>query len=104
LLLVALVGVMRQVAWAALFAAGDRRSALNATWVSAVVNVGAAFLLIPHYAAAGAVAANAAGQLLASLWAFVAVARRHGCRFPGMDALRAALAAGAGLTATILLQ
>jgi O-antigen/teichoic acid export membrane protein len=80
---VALVSALRQVAWAALPALGDRRSALTATAVAAVVNLALAAWLIRVYGAPGAVAANAAGQLLATAWVFVALARRHGCRFPG---------------------
>lgn len=104
LLLIAVGGVMRQVAWSALFAAGDRRSALNATWVSAVVNVGAAAYLIPRYGTMGAVGANACGQILASAWAFIAVARRHQCRFPLADVAKVSVAAAAGLAVTLVLR
>jgi exosortase len=93
LLAVALIGVMRQTAWAALRASGDRHWALHATWVSAVVNVVLAALLIPRHGVWGAVAANAAAQGLASALAFVAVGTRRGCGFPLVALARIAAAA-----------
>ncbi len=100
MLLVSLVGVMRQVAWSALRAVGDRRWALHATWLGAAVDVGTAVALVPAWGVWGAVVANAAAQLLAAAVAFVAVARRQRCGFPALDLLRIAAAAGAGLAAT----
>ena len=91
---VSLLSAMRSVAWAALRAVGDRRCALTATWVAAVVNVGLAALLIPHWTTTGAVIANAAGQLTATVWVFVGIARAHRVGFPLGDLLRIA-AAGA---------
>jgi exosortase len=99
LLAVSLVGVMRQVAWAALRATGDRHWGLHITWASAAVNLALAALLIPAHGTWGAVAANAAAQLMASGLAFFAVARRPGCGFPLVDVLRAALAGVAGALA-----
>jgi O-antigen/teichoic acid export membrane protein len=90
---VALISALRQVAWAALPAVGDRRSALTATAVAAVVNVALAAWLIRAHGTMGAAIANAAGQLLASAWVFVAMARHHGCRLPWQDLLKIALAA-----------
>lgn len=93
LLAVALVGVLRQVAWAALRAVGDRHWALHATWISAVLNVAAAAMLIPRYGVWGAVVANATAQLTASAVAFVAVARQERCGFPALGLARIAAAA-----------
>jgi O-antigen/teichoic acid export membrane protein len=85
---VALVSALRQVAWAALPALGDRRSALAATAVAAGINLGLAAWLIRSHGTAGAVIANAAAQLIATVWVFVALARRHGFRFPGYVVLK----------------
>lgn len=102
---VALVSALRQVAWAALPALGDRRSALAATTVAAAVNLGLAAVLIRAHGTAGAVTANAAGQVIATVWVFVALAHRHGYRFPALDLAKIAVAAAlafltARLTAT----
>ena len=94
LALVALVSALRQVAWAALPAVGDRRAAVAATLVAAAVNLGLAAWLVRGHGTAGAVVANATGQIIATTWAFVAMARRHGCRFPGLDLVKVAAAAG----------
>ncbi|HEY7650327.1 MAG TPA: exosortase [Methylomirabilota bacterium] len=100
MLVVSVVGVLRTVAWAALRATGDQRWALHATWISASLNIGAAVVLIPRLGAWGAVMANATAQLIASLLAFVAVARRERCGFPAFDLARIAVAAvAAHLTA-----
>jgi O-antigen/teichoic acid export membrane protein len=90
---VALVSALRQVAWAALPALGDRRAALTATTVAAVVNIGLAAWLIRSHGTAGAVVANATGQVIATVWVFTALARRHGYRFPLLDLARIAAAA-----------
>jgi O-antigen/teichoic acid export membrane protein len=79
---VALISALRQVAWAALRSVGDRRCALTATAVAAVLNVGLAALLIPSWTTVGAVIANTIGQLTATVWAFTGMARTHGIRFP----------------------
>lgn len=102
MLAVALVGVMRHVAWAALRASGDRRWALNATWISAALNIGAAALLIPRFGMWGAVVANTLAQLTASTVAFMAVSGRQGCGFPALDLGRIAAAGAAALMATRL--
>jgi O-antigen/teichoic acid export membrane protein len=91
---VALVSALRQVAWAALPALGDRRTALAATTTAAAINLGLAALLIRSHGTAGAVVANAAGQIIATVWVFVALARRHGYRFPVADLAKIAVAAG----------
>lgn len=89
---VALVSALRQVAWAALPALGDRRSALVATTIAAAVNLGLATWLIGAYGTAGAVVANAAAQLLATVWVFVALARRHRFGIPAADLVKIAVA------------
>jgi len=91
---VAFVSALRQVAWAALPAIGDRRSATSATVVAAVINLSLAVWLIRAHGPAGAVVANASGQLIATAWVFVAMTHRHGCRFPVWDLTKIA-AAGA---------
>jgi len=103
LLAVSVVGVMRQVAWAALRAIGDRKWALHATWISAVVNLAAAAVLVPVYGTWGAVAANGAAQLLASVLAFIALNRRQGCGFPLLAVAKTWGAAGLGLAMTLTL-
>jgi O-antigen/teichoic acid export membrane protein len=100
LVAVALVSALRQVAWAALPAVGDRRSAVAATLVGAVVNLALAAWLIRAHGTAGAVVANAAGQLIATTWVFVAMARRHGVRVPAWDLGRIAAAAGPAFLVT----
>ncbi len=89
---VSLLSAMRQVAWAALRAVGDRRCALTATWVAAVVNVALAALLIPRWTTTGAVIANTAGQLTATIWVFIGIARAHHVGFPLVDMARIAAA------------
>ncbi len=93
MLAVGLVGVLRQVAWTALRATGDRRWALHATWVSAILNVAAAAILIPRHGVWGAVVANATAQVAASALAFMAVARHERCGFPTFGLVRIAGAA-----------
>jgi exosortase len=101
LLAVSVIGVMRQVAWAALRATGDRTWALHATWISAVVNLAAAAVLVPWYGTWGAVGANAAAQVLASVLAFIGVSRRQGCRFPILAVAKTWGAAAIGLAVTL---
>jgi O-antigen/teichoic acid export membrane protein len=88
-LLTALVGI----ALVSLPAVGDRRSAVAATLVAAVLNLALAAWLVRAHGTAGAVVANAAGQLLATAWVFVAMARRHNSRVPGWDLVKIAAAA-----------
>lgn len=82
---VALVSALRQVAWAALRGVGDRYCALTATAVAAVVNIGLAALLVPRWTTAGAVVANAAGQLTATVWVFAGITRVYRMRLPALD-------------------
>jgi O-antigen/teichoic acid export membrane protein len=89
---VALLSALRQVAWAALRGVGDRRCALIATAAGAIVNVALAALLIPRWGTTGAVAANAAAQITATVWAFAGMARAHQVRFPTLDIAKTALA------------
>jgi O-antigen/teichoic acid export membrane protein len=85
---VALLSALRQVAWAALRGVGDRRCALMATAVAAAVNIGLAALLIPHWGTVGAVIANAAAQVTASVWAFAGMAMLHRAGFPVLDVVK----------------
>jgi O-antigen/teichoic acid export membrane protein len=96
---IALVSALRQVAWAALRGVGDRYCALTATAVAAVVNVGLAALLVPTWTTTGAVVANAAGQLTATIWVFVGIDRAHAIRFPMLDVVKTA---GAGVLAWLV--
>ena len=56
--------------------------------------------LIRSHGTTGAVVANAAGQLIATTWVFVAMTRRHGCRFPAGDVVKIAAAAGLAFLVT----
>ena len=58
-------------------------------WVALVL----AFLFIPGHATAGAVLANSAAQLVASMWAFIGMARLHRARVPVGDIARIGVAA-----------
>jgi len=100
---VGLLSALRKVAWAALRAAGDRRCMLTATAVAAVINLSLAALLIPGWTTTGAVIANAVGQLTATVWVFVGMARLHGARLPVSELVRiAGCALLALLTAHVL--
>jgi O-antigen/teichoic acid export membrane protein len=90
---VAVLNALRKVAWVALSATGDAGWIARAMSVSAVVNVAAAALAIPAWGTTGAVAANTAAQLVASVGAFMVLARRRGYRFPLRDVLKIAAAA-----------
>jgi O-antigen/teichoic acid export membrane protein len=92
----ALLSALRAVVWAALRAVGDRRCALTATAVAAGLNVALAALVIPRWPLEGAVIANTAGQLTASIWVFLGMARSHRVATPVSDFAR--LAAGGLLT------
>lgn len=100
LALVALVSAMRKVAWSALRAVGDRRCALTATWVAAIVNVALAAALIPVWTTTGAVLANSAAQLTATVWAFVGIARAHRVGFPTADLVKIGVAGAVALVVT----
>lgn len=97
---VSLLAVMRDVAWAALRAAGDRRSMLTATAVTAAVDLGLAALLVRSHGTMGAVIANTTAQLTVSIWAFVALQRLKGSGFPLSSLTRIGVAATLGLLAT----
>src|SRR5205823_9531602 len=87
------LGALRKVAAASLQAVGDRHCALTATGVAVVLNLVLAFLFIPGHATAGAVLANSAAQLVASMWAFIGMARLHRARVPVGDIARIGVAA-----------
>jgi O-antigen/teichoic acid export membrane protein len=88
LVVVAVIGALRKVTFAALQAVGDRDCALTATGMAVIVNVVLAAALIPKYSTAGAVAANSAAQVLAAVWAFRGMARRHGATVPVVEILK----------------
>jgi O-antigen/teichoic acid export membrane protein len=106
LVAVGLLGVGRDVAWAGLRAAGDSRSMLTATAVTAALDLVLAGLLVRPWGTVGAVAANTVAQVTVSVWAFVALRGRKGVTLPfgelsrigvaAVLALLAALAAGVG--------
>ncbi|MET0488464.1 MAG: polysaccharide biosynthesis C-terminal domain-containing protein, partial [Candidatus Rokuibacteriota bacterium] len=100
LALVSLLSAMREVAWAALHAVGDRRCALTAICVAAVVNVALSVLLIPRWTTTGAVIASAAGQLTATVWVFIGIARIHRVAFPLADLAKIAAAGTLALVVT----
>lgn len=97
---VSLLSAMRGVAWAALRAVGDRRCALTATAVAAMVNIGLAAVLIPGWTTTGAVIANTAAQLTASIWVFVGMTRLHRIDMPVLDFAKLALAGALALLVT----
>lgn len=88
---VAVLSALRQVTWAALRGIGDRRCALVATAVAAVVNVALAAALIPRWGTTGAVVANVAGQMTAAVWAFAGMALTHRVGFPIADIAKTTL-------------
>jgi O-antigen/teichoic acid export membrane protein len=100
LVAVGLLGVLRDVAWAALRAAGDRRSMLTATAVTAAVDLGLAALLVRPYGTAGAVTANTVAQVTVSAWAFIAIWKMTGSGLPFGDLARVGMAGALALLAT----
>jgi hypothetical protein len=50
----------------------------------------------------GAVVASASGHLIVTAWVFVAMRRRHGCRFPAWDLVRIMAVAGLAFLVTSL--
>ena len=99
LIAVAMIAVMRSVAWAALRGLGDRKWAVIATGVSAVVSIATAVLLVGRFGTWGAVAANGAAQLVATTWVLVVMAKTYRCGFPALDATKIVLAAMIALVA-----
>src|SRR5206468_12733563 len=61
--------------------------------VAVALNVVLAYVFIPIYATTGAVLANSAAQIVASVWAFVGMARMHRARVPFGDLTRIGVAA-----------
>ena len=90
---VAVLGALRKVAASSLQAVGDRHCALTATGAAVALNVVLAYVFIPTYATTGAVLANTAAQIVASVWAFVGMARVHGARVPVGEIMRIGVAA-----------
>jgi O-antigen/teichoic acid export membrane protein len=101
LVAVAALSSMRRVAWSALRGAGDRSWAVTATSLAAVVNIGGAALLIPAGGVWGALVANSAAQVVATLIAFAVMARTHGCGFPFAAVTRIAVAGALALATTL---
>jgi O-antigen/teichoic acid export membrane protein len=99
LVAVSLLGVLRDVAWAALRAAGDRRSMLTAAGVTAAVDLGLAAVLVRSFGTTGAVVANTVAQLTVAVWAFIAIRRLKGCGFPLGDLPRIGIATALALLA-----
>ena len=93
LAMVAVLGALRKVAASSLQAVGDRHCALTATGAAVALNIVLAYLFIPSYATLGAVLANCAAQIVASMWAFVGMARVHGARVPVGELTRIGVAA-----------
>jgi len=100
LVAVSLLGVMRDVAWAALRATASRRSAVTAATVTAVIDFSLAALLVRPHGTMGAVMANTAAQVTLALWAFVAVQRIKRPGIPVGDLARIAAAAVLALLAS----
>lgn len=105
LAVVGVLSALRKVAWAALRALGDRRCALTATWVAAALNIALAAVLIPRHGTWGAVIANTAAQLLATVWVFAGMARTHRAGFPALELAKiGAVACVAGAVAWAVSQ
>ncbi|HET7341552.1 MAG TPA: polysaccharide biosynthesis C-terminal domain-containing protein [Methylomirabilota bacterium] len=100
---VSLLSALRSVTWAALRAVGDRRCALTATAVAAVVNIALAAALIPRWTTTGAVIANTAAQVTASVWVFIGFARAHRASTPLADFAKLAAAGALTLLVTDLI-
>jgi O-antigen/teichoic acid export membrane protein len=98
---VSLLSAMRGVAWAALRAVGDRRCALTATAVAAVVNIVLAAVLIPRWTIVGAVIANTVAQVTASAWVFVGMSRAHRMVAPVADFAKLTIAGLLALFVTL---
>jgi O-antigen/teichoic acid export membrane protein len=98
---IALFSSLRRVAWAALRGAGDRRCAVTATSLAAILNVGAAAWLVGPLGSWGAVIANSAAQVTATLWALTVLARIYRCGLPWTDFGKIGLASLTALGATL---
>jgi O-antigen/teichoic acid export membrane protein len=98
LVAVSLLGVMRDVAWAALRATASRRAAVMAASVTAVIDLGLAALLVRSHGTMGAVIANTAAQVTLAVWAFVAIQR---LKRPGIPVADLARIAGAAVLALL---
>jgi len=96
---VSLLGVLRDVAWAALRATAGRRAALTAATVTALVDLALAALLVRPYGTGGAVIANTVAQVTLAVWAFVAIQAMKRPGFPVGDIARIGTAAVLALLA-----
>ena len=91
----------RKVAWTALRGLGDQRCMVTASAIAAVINIGAAILLIPLFHTWGAVLASTLGRLFATVTAFTVLARAHRCRPPIWDFVRISVAGVLAYGATL---
>jgi O-antigen/teichoic acid export membrane protein len=94
LVVVTLIAVMREVAWAALQAAGARRSILFGSLVSTAIDLALAVVLIPRIGTVGAIIAASSAQIALTVWAVSAMRHVTGAWLPGV-ALARILTAGA---------
>ena len=101
LVIATLIGVLREVAWAALQAAGARRPILYGSLVSTAVDLVLAVLLIPRVGTVGALVAAASAQIALTVWAVAAMRQATGASLPGF-ALARILTAGAVACAVAL--
>jgi O-antigen/teichoic acid export membrane protein len=88
LVIVTLIGVLREVAWAALQAAGARRSILSGSLVSTVLDLALAVVLIPQIGTLGAIIAASSAQIALTVWAVAAMRHATGARLPGSALVR----------------
>jgi O-antigen/teichoic acid export membrane protein len=105
LVIVTLIGVLREVAWAALQAAGARRSILYGALVSTVLDLVLAVVLIPRIGTVGALVAASSAQIALTVWAVAAMRHATGARLPGLALVRivtaGAVACGAALAVPV---
>jgi O-antigen/teichoic acid export membrane protein len=94
LVVATLISVLREVAWAALQAAGARRPILFGSLVSTAIDLVLAVVLIPRVGTVGALVAASAAQIALTIWAVIAMRRVAGAWVP-FAALSRILTAGA---------
>ena len=92
LVVVMLIGVLREVAWAALQAAGARRSILYGSLVSTAIDLVLAVVLIPRIGTTGALIAASSAQTALAVWAMAAMQRGTGATLPGFAVARIVVA------------
>ncbi len=102
LIAVSVFGSARRVAWSALRGVGDRRGAVMATAVAAVVNVAAAACLTGPWGTWGAVVANTGAQVIATVWALAVMYRTYRCAMPAVDLAKICAAGLVALAVTVV--